>query len=156
MTGLARPLLVFFGILIFGQIFVAILQSFLDLGSAAVGASIGLAMAAAGGAGTSFAGTEGRMPTAREKFVFALVALFVGSVVALATFWGIFAWLGMPFTIDNIALAAGSGPQEAADFRSYLPLVLIGAAVVNLLIVYIGFGLGARSALKRGGQTGAS
>jgi hypothetical protein len=147
--SLIKPLLIFCATLLLGQIVLAVIGSFIDLGTGGTGASVAVTMAAAAAGGGNFAKTARRLMTTGEKFKFAAMATVAALILAIAVFYALFVWHGVPFTMQNIAMTFGAGPGEMGDLGTILPIILVVAAVVNILICFFAAGIGAKSQLRQ-------
>lgn len=148
-AGIGRPLMVFAGILIAGQVVqsgLAMALPDLDLPG-----SIGLVITifAALIAGQSFARASGRVMTGAEKMRFALAATVVAVALAVAGLAALFAWYGVPMTKDNLALALTGDAGLARDMGGWLWALLAIGVVVTWAIALFGVGTGGKSWLKK-------
>jgi len=145
---LGRMLAVFLGLLIAANVVLAaITYAFPDL---QIPSSMGviLAMVAAMSAGQSGAKAVGRRLAFGEKAVFALLATALSAAMGIALFWGIFAWFGVPFTLENVVLATTGDAVPAEEIRQILAWVVPIVLVIYVLITYFGAAMGARNQIK--------
>jgi hypothetical protein len=145
---LGRMLAIFLGLLILANIVLAgVGYAFPDL---PIPSSMGiiLAMVAAMSAGQSGAKAVGRRLVFAEKAVFALLATALSAALGIAVIWGIFAWFGVPFTVENLILGMTGGAVPAAEIISIMAWVIPVVMVIYVLITYFGAAMGARNQIK--------
>lgn len=147
--GLVRPLLIFTGVLVIGQ---AVLYG---LGEAFPGfdmpSRFGLiiAMVAAMSGGQSFAKATGRTFAGSEKLRFSLTGVAISIALSLATIAGIFAWYGVPFSTDMLALVMTGDPAMAAEMKPWLPVIFGIGLLVGWAVIHFAAGAGAKGMVKR-------
>lgn len=147
--GLVRPLLIFTGVLVAGQmVLYGIDYAFPDFD---LPSSFGLiiAMVAAMTGGQSFAKATGRAFSGSEKLRFSLTGLAISIALSLATFAGIFAWYGVPFSADMLALVMTGDPAMAAEMKPWLPVIFGIGLLVGWAVIHFGAGAGAKGMVKR-------
>lgn len=88
-----------------------------------------------------------RMPTWREKLVFAVWATAASLLAAVGFFWALFGYYGIPFTLMTF-LTALLGNLPDAGLMKVLPWILLFAVAVSLLAIYFSVGSGAKVQLK--------
>lgn len=145
---LGRMLAVFLGLLILANIVLAVIgYAFPDL---PIPSSMGiiLAMVAAMSAGQSATKAVNRRLRVGEKVTFALTATALSAALGVGLFWAMFAWFGVPFTLDNVILAASGDTVPPADLRQILAWVIPIVLVVYVLITYFGAAMGSRNQIK--------
>jgi hypothetical protein len=148
-AGIGRPLMVFAGILIAGQVIQGGLAvAFPDL---ELPGSVGIVITivAALFAGQSFAKASGRVMTGAEKMRFALAATVVAVALAAVGFAALFAWYGVPLTPDNLALVLTGDAGLARDMGGWLWVILAVGVVLTWAIALFGVGSGGKSWLKK-------
>lgn len=147
--GLVRPLLIFTGVLVAGQaVLYGIGQAFPDLD---VPSSFGLiiAMVAAMTGGQSFAKATGRTFAGGEQLRFSLTGVAISIALSLATIAAMFAWYGVPFSTDMLALVMTGDPAMAADIKPWLPVIFGIGLLIGWGVIHFGAGAGAKGMLKR-------
>ena len=145
---LGRMLAIFAGTFVAANIALAALTYFLpDL---PVPSSTGmiLTMVAALVAGQGVAARLGRKLRVGEKAVFAVSATVLTLVFGIAVFWGILAYVGLPFTAQNVVMVTTGETIPSADVGSFLPWIVLIGVVVSLLVTFLFVGLGVSSQLK--------
>ncbi len=145
---LGRMLAIFVALLVAGNLVLgALTYVFPDLPvPSAMG--IVLAMVAAMSAGQSATKTLNRRLVFRELAVFAVLATALSTALGLAIFWGLFAYHGVPFTLETFILVMGGGAIPSADVRQILAWVVPIVAAIYVLITYFGATMGSRNELK--------
>ncbi len=145
-ASLIKPLLAFCGALIFAQIVLIVILSFVDLPTSGSGVSMAILVVSGMTAGQVFAHSARRLMTKGERFRFAIFATILGYLIAAVGFYATFVYYDVPFTIDNLLAALGVPADNAAMFFS----VVIGvASVLSLIVLYFASGFGAKTALKQ-------
>ncbi|MBL9072074.1 ABZJ_00895 family protein [Tabrizicola sp.] len=147
--GLVRPLLIFTGVLVAGQaVLYGIGQTFPDFD---MPSSFGLiiAMVAAMTGGQSFAKATGRAFAGGEQLRFSLTGVAISIALSLATIAAMFAWYGVPFSTDMLALVMTGDPTMAADIRPWLPVIFGIGLLIGWAVIHFGAGAGAKGMLKR-------
>ena len=147
--GLVRPLLIFTGVLVIGQaVLYGLVEAFpgFDMPS-----SFGLiiAMVAAMSGGQSFAKATGRTFVGSEKLRFSLTGVAISIALSLATIAGIFAWYGVPFSTDMLALVMTGDPAMAAEMKPWLPVIFGIGLLVGWAVIHFAAGAGAKGMVKR-------
>jgi hypothetical protein len=145
---LGRMLVIFLAVLIAANmVLVALGYLFPDL---PVPSSIGIVMAmiAAMSAGQSATKSLNRRLTFGEKAIFAVLATILSTAFGIAILWGIFAWFGVPFTVENILLGMTGDAAPAAEILSIMAWVVPVLLVLYLLVTYFGAAMGSRSQIK--------
>lgn len=148
-ASLAKVLGIFALVLIVGQAALFAVGYFFP--NLPVPSSIGivLVMVAAMSAGQSYARQTGARPSGGEKLVFAVLASLVSAAIGVGMVWGMFQSLGVPFTLENVAIAISGNPSAGAEMSDILPIVLGIAALLTLVLCWLGYGFGARNQLKQ-------
>ncbi len=147
--GLVRPLLIFTGVLVAGQVALyGIGHVFPDFD---MPSSFGLiiAMVAAMSGGQSFAKATGRAFTGNEKLRFSLTGVAISIALSLATIAGMFAWYGVPFSMDMLALVMTGDPAMAVEMKPWLPVIFGIGLLVGWAVIHFGAGAGAKGMVKR-------
>ena len=147
--GLGRPLLIFTGSLVAGQVVLyGIGQAFPDFD---MPSSFGLviAMVAAMSGGQSFARATGRAFTGGEKLRFSLTGVAISIALSLATIAGILAWYGLPLSTDMLALVMTGDPAMAAEMKPWLPVIFGIGLLIGWAVIHFGAGVGAKGMVKR-------
>ncbi|RYI32915.1 MAG: hypothetical protein EON48_03865 [Acetobacteraceae bacterium] len=145
---MVKMLLVFLATLIAGNVLLILVQIYLpDL---PMPGSVGIvfAMIASMSAGGTAATALGRGLVAREKLTFAAAATAASLVLTLAFVWGLFAWNGVPLTMENLLVALTDDAAATAEVTAVLPWIVLFAIVVSLLVCYFGVGFGAKNQLR--------
>lgn len=145
---LGRMLAIFAGAFLAGNAVIAALNYFLpDL---PMPSSIGtiLVMVAALVAGQGVAARLGRKLRAGEKLVFAAAATALTLVFAFVVFWGLLAYVGLPFTAQNVAMVLTGDARPDADVSQFLPWIILIGAGVSILVTFLFVGLGVSTQLK--------
>lgn len=145
---LGRMLALFIGIWLLANIVLAAVgYAFPDL---PVPSSVGivLAMVAAMSAGQSGTKAVGRSLVFGEKAVFALLATLLSAALGIAVLWGIFAWFGVPFTLENVVLGMTGDAVPAAEIISIMAWIVPVVLVIYVLVTYFGAAMGARNQIK--------
>ncbi len=107
-----------------------------------------LAMVAAMSAGQSATKAINRRLGFREKAIFSVLATVLSAVLGITVFWAIFAYHGVPFTLENAILAATGDAVPAAEIRSMLAWIVPVVLLIYVLIIYLGTTLGSRNQIK--------
>ncbi|MCU0829022.1 MAG: ABZJ_00895 family protein [Tabrizicola sp.] len=107
-----------------------------------------LAMVAAMSAGQSATKTLNRRLVFRELAVFAVLATVSSAALGIGVFWGIFAYHGVPFTLENFILAMTGDGVPAAEIRQILSWIVPIVLIIYVLITYFGATMGSRNELK--------
>jgi hypothetical protein len=146
-SPMSRALIGFSVFFTFGQVVLAVLTSFIDIQTSAIG--VILMMAAAMAAGQAFATRENRRMTPGEKIQFAVLATLLGAILSLGLLAVVFGWYGVPFSLDALLLSQGLNASDLVTARQYLGVGIAVAASVSLIASYLGAGFGANVALKQ-------
>ncbi len=147
--GLGRPLLIFTGILVAGQVVLyGIGQVFPDFNMSS-SSNLILATVAAMSGGQSFARATGRAFTGGEKWRFSLTGVAISITLTLATILGMFAWYGVPFSTDMLALVMTGDPAMAAEMKPWLPVIFGIGLLIGWAVIHFGAGAGAKGMVKR-------
>ncbi len=144
-----KMLAIFLGTLLFGQaVLYAVGYFFPDI---EMPSSIGIVflLVAAMAAGQVFAKDAGRRMTGGEKLRFSVLATVAALVLTTAVLWGLFRYHGVPFTLENIVMAATGDAAPASEIATFLPIVLGVSVVVSVLFCFLGLGMGTRNHLKQ-------
>lgn len=147
--GLGRPLLIFTLVLVAGQaVLYGIGEAFPDFD---MPSSFGLviAMVAAMIGGQSFARASGRSFSGGEKLRFSLAGVAISIALSTATIIGVFAWYGVPFSTDMLALVMTGDPAMAVELKPWLPLIFGIGLLIGWAVIHFGAGAGAKGMLKR-------
>jgi hypothetical protein len=145
---LGRMLAIYLGVLILANIVLGVISYFLPdlpIYSAMV---IILAMVAALLAGQSGTKAVNRRLEFGEKAVFAVLATILSALLGVGALWGIFAWFGEPFTLDNVVLGLTGDSVPTDEIRQILGWVIPIILVIYVLITYIGAAMGSRNEIK--------
>jgi uncharacterized membrane protein len=150
-----KMLAIFLGTLLFGNLLVGAIGYFFP--NIEMPAPVGIvflvvaSMAAGGVFGTA---TKRRMTTA-EKFRFAVLATILAIAITLALVWGMLAYLGEAFTLQNV-IAFQTGEVVSNDeIMQFLPIFGGITVVVSLLVCFFGVGFGASNQLKQAARLAA-
>lgn len=145
---LGRMLAIFAGTFVAGNVALAVLTYFLPDLPLPSSTGMILAMAAALAAGQGVAARLGRKLRTGEKAVFAAYATILNLVFAVAVFWGLLAYVGLPFTAQNVVMVMTGETMPKADIGPFLPWIIGIGAVVSFLVTFFFVGLGVSSQLK--------
>jgi hypothetical protein len=107
-----------------------------------------LAMVAALSAGQTGTKAVDRRLVFKEKAVFAVLATALSLALSIAAYWVIFAYEGVPFTLENVVLLMTGDVVPAYEIRQILSWVLPVVLLVYLVVTYFGVGIGSRNQLK--------
>ena len=145
---LARMLAIFLALLVGANVALgAIGYIFPDLPiPSAMG--IVLAMVAAMSAGQSATRTLNRRLVFRELAVFAVLATLLSVAFGIGAFWGVFAYHGLPFTLETVILVLTGDQVPAAEIRQVLTWVAPILLLIYGLVTYFGATMGSRNELK--------
>jgi hypothetical protein len=143
-----RMLAIFLAILIAGNVALAAVSYVFPNLPIPSAMGIILAMVAAMSAGQSATTTLNRRLVFRELAVFAVLATLFSAALAIGIFWGIFAYHGVPFTLENFIPAITGDAVPAAEIRQILTWVVPVALTIFVLITYFGATIGSRNELK--------
>ena len=145
---LGRMLAIFLAVLIVANLVLAALGYFFpDL---PVPSSIGIVMAMVGAmsAGQSAAKALNRRLTFGEKAIFAVLATVLSSALGVAILWGLFAWSGVPFTLENVVLGMTGDAVPAAEILGFMAWIVPIVLVIYVLVTYFGAAMGVRNQIK--------
>ena len=88
-----------------------------------------------------------RLPTRREKLIFAVWAMMASVLTMVGFFWALFGYYGVPLTLMTV-LTVLLGTLPDATLMKALPWIFLFAVAVSLLVIYFGVGAGAKTQLK--------
>jgi hypothetical protein len=144
-----KMIAIFLGTLIFGYVVLAAIGYFFP--QLEMPGSIGIVflMVAAMSAGTTFATATGRRMTSGEKLRFAVLATVLSLLLTVAVLWGSLAYVGLPFTLQNVTLVATGEMVAPGEMGQFLPIIIGVSVVVSLLICFFAVGFGARNQVKQ-------
>ncbi len=147
--SMTKMVMSFLGLLLLGHIILAAIGYFFP--KIEMPSSIGIVFltVAAISAGQIFAKDASRAMTSGEKFKFAVLATILAMVLAICALWAMFAFYGVPFTLENVFLGTVGEVPSANEMQMF---ALIGAGIgilVSLLVCYFGSGMGAKMYLKQ-------
>lgn len=145
---LGKMLGVYLGTLIALNLALAAFQYFLPDIELPNSLGVILTMAAAMAAGQIGGTAVKRLLTLKEKTVFAVAATVLGLAVTVAALWALFAWNGVPFSIQMLVLAMTGEAVSEGEIGEFLPYVIAFMGVVSLLISFFSVGWGARTQVK--------
>jgi hypothetical protein len=146
---MGKMIAIFLGALLFGNILLfAISYFFPDI---EMPGSIGIIFLLVGAmsAGGAFAHATKRRMTTGEKFRFAVVATVLAILLSLAVVWGMFAYYGVPFSVQTMIMAMAGEAVSEAEIRQMLPIIGAVALVVGVLVCFFGVGAGASGQVKQ-------
>jgi uncharacterized integral membrane protein len=147
-VSIGRMLAVFLAVIIMANMALAAVSYFFPNLPIPSAMGIILAMVAAMSAGQSGAKAVSRLLTRGEKVRFAILATLLSTVIGVGFFWGIFRYYGVPFTLENIALAGTGDAIPADELRSILAWVVPIVLVLYVAVTYFGATLGSRNQIK--------
>lgn len=107
-----------------------------------------LAMVAAMSAGQSGAKALNRRLSFTEKAVFALLATMLSVALGVGTIWGLFAYHGLPFTLEYVILAMTGDASPADEILQLLAWIVPVVVLIHVLITYFGAAMGSRNEIK--------
>ena len=145
---LGRMLAIFLAVFIAANLVLAALGYFFpDL---PVPSSIGIVMAMVGAmsSGQSAAKSLNRRLTFGEKAIFAVLATVLSSALGVAILWGLFAWSGVPFTLENVVLGMTGDAVPAAEILGFMAWIVPIVLVIYVLVTYFGAAMGVRNQIK--------
>lgn len=145
---LGKMLAVFLAVLIAGSLVLGGLSYlFPDL---PVPSSIGivLAMVGAMSAGQSGAKASGRTLVFGEKAIFAVLATLLSLALGIGFLWAMFAYFGVPFTLENVTLIMTENAVPTAEITKIMVWVVPIVLALCLAITYFGVALGSRNHFK--------
>jgi hypothetical protein len=144
-----KMMAIFMGTLIFGYVILAAMGYFFP--TIEMPGSIGIVflIVAAMAAGGVFATATKRRMVAGEKFRFAILATLLSLLLTVAVLWGVLAYVGLPFTLQNVILVATGEMAAPGEIISILPIILGVAVLVTLLVCFFGVGFGASNQIKQ-------
>jgi hypothetical protein len=145
---LGRMLAIFLGLLILINILLAAVGYFFPDLPIPSSMGIVLAMVSAMSAGQAGAKAVGRRLVFREKAVFAVLATALSAALGVGLFWGLFAWFGVPFTLENVVLATTGDQVPTSEILDMMSIIVPIVLVVYVLITYFGVAMGARNQIK--------
>jgi hypothetical protein len=146
---LGKMLAVFIGMLIAGNLLVVGIEYVLpDL---TIPSSMGVVFLMLGAmqAGQTAARNTGRRLTAGEKARFALAATVTSIALSVALLWGILAWFGVPFSLENVVLAMTGDTVPYAEIMEFLPWIGLFVVILDFVLCFFAVGWGARTLLKQ-------
>jgi hypothetical protein len=100
-------------------------------------------------AGQTGARNTGRRLTAGEKASFALAATVTSIALSVALLWGLLAWFGVPFSLENVVLAITGDTVPYAEIMEFLPWIGLFVVTLDLVLCFFAVGWGARTLLKQ-------
>jgi hypothetical protein len=144
-----KMLAIFLGTLIFGYVVLVAIGYFFP--QLEMPGSIGVVfqMVAAMAAGGTFATATGRRMTSGEKLRFAILATALALLLTVAVLWGMLAYVGLPFTLQNVLLVVTGEMVPPGEMMAFLPIVIAVSIVISLLICFFAVGFGARNQIKQ-------
>ena len=145
---MGRMLAIFLGLLILVNIVLAAVgYAFPDL---PIPSSIGivLSMVGAMSAGQSATKALNRRLTFGEKAVFAVLATVLSAVVGIAILWGMLAWFGVPFTLENVVLGMTGDAVPAGEILGFMAWIVPIVLAITVLVTYFGAAMGSRNQIK--------
>ena len=107
-----------------------------------------MAMVGAMSAGQSAAKALNRRLTFGEKAIFAVLATVLSSALGVAILWGLFAWSGVPFTLENVVLGMTGDAVPAAEILGFMAWIVPIVLVIYVLVTYFGAAMGVRNQIK--------
>ncbi len=146
---LGKMLAIFLGTLLFGSIMLGVIGYLAP--DIKIPGSVGIVILtmAAITAGGPFAAATKRTMTAGEKFRFAVIATVASIALQVVMTWGMLAYLGVPFTLQNVAAFFTGELVDPAEIKQMLPILGAVAILTSLLVCFFGVGFGARNQLKQ-------
>jgi hypothetical protein len=148
-----RALLSFSVFFLLGWVLLAFIMSIVDFQSSAMG--VVLMLAASMAAGQAFGQRESRLMTSEEKLYFAVFATIVGCILSAVVVYALFAWNGIPITLETLAASLGLPSETIEEVRGRLWFGVVIAALLSVLVSYFGVGFGAKLAARGTENRGA-
>ncbi|WP_333818319.1 ABZJ_00895 family protein [Tabrizicola sp.] len=145
---LGRMLAIFLGILVAANVALGAIGTYFPDLPIPSAMGIILAMVAAMSAGQSGTKAVNRRLSFNEKATFAVLATVLSGVLGIGIFWAMFAYLGIPFTLENVVLATTGDTVPAAEIRGMLIIIVPIIFVLYVLITYFGAAMGSRNEIK--------
>jgi hypothetical protein len=147
--GIGKPLAVFAGWMILGQ---GLLAGFgfafpdIDLpGSFGLVITIVAVLLA----GQSFAKASGRVPEQGEQVRFGLGATLIALALAAGSVLAIFAWYGVPVTVETLSLVLTGDVDFAREIGGWLWVILGVGVLITYLLAHFGLKSAAKGYLKK-------
>lgn len=145
-SAVFRPALMLFLLAYLGcSAFVYVISLFIDLSNNSFMGIVAL-MAAALPAGQKFFASNTRLPTTSEKLQFSLYGSIISIIVSALIVVGTALYFGLPLSLDSIGAMVG---MPTADVPMILTFALIAGLVLGTGLIYLFFGMGAKTALKQ-------
>jgi hypothetical protein len=145
---LGRMLTIFLGVLIAANVVLGAIGYFFPDLPVPSAMGIILAMVAAMSAGQAATKALNRRLVFRELAVFAVLATILSVAVGIGVFWAVFAYHGVPFTLETFILAMTGDAVPAAEIRQILSWVAPIVLVIYVIITYFGATIASRNELK--------
>jgi len=145
---LGRMLAIFLGIFVAANVALAVIGHYFPDFPIPSAMGIILAMVAAMSAGQSGTKAVNRRLTFNEKALFAVLATVLSTALAIGMLWAMFAYFGVPFTLENFVLATTGDAVPAAEIRGMLVWIVPIILVLYVLITYFGTAMGSRNEIK--------
>ena len=145
---MAKMLTVFLGTLIILNLALAVFEYVLPDVELPGSLGILMMMAAAMAAGQIGGTAAKRRLTLKEKVLFSVVATPLGLAVTFGMLWAVFAWNGVPFSVQLLVLAMSGEMMSQAEIDEIFPLLVGVMAVISLVICFFAVGWVARTQVK--------
>lgn len=145
---LARMLAIFVALLVFANLVIGAIGYYFPDFPVPSAMGVILAMVAAMSAGQSATKTLNRRLVFRELAIFAVLATLLSLVLGIGVFWGIFAYNGIPFTLENFIFVMTGDAVPAFEIRQILSWIVPIVLTIYVLITYFGATMGSRNELK--------
>ncbi len=148
-AGLGRPLLAFLGVLLLANAIIIGLGFAFPEFNLPSAVNLVMAMVAGMAGGQSFATRNDRVMTGGEQMRFSLIALAMSFAMSAAMIGAIFAWYGVPFTLDTLIFAMTGDTSVAADLKSWMWLIVAIGVLIGWGVIHAGAGMGGKTVMKR-------
>ena len=149
-VSLFRPLAFYTCALIACVVAFTLLSNVIELPSSSVG--VVSLIAATMPAGQIFYKAANRLPSRGEKLRFSVCAAVIGYIVNFAALAGLFTYYGIPLTLAGASAVFG---VDLVREVKVLAIVLGVATLISVLLTYLFFHLGAKSAQKQAAKLAA-
>lgn len=145
---MGKMLTVFLGTLIILNLALAVFEYFMPDVELPGSFGVLMMMAAAMAAGQIGGTAAKRLLTLKEKTLFSVVATLLGMAVTFGMIWAVFAWNGVPFSVQLLVLAVSGEMISHGEIDEMVPVLIGAMAVISLLICFFAVGWGARTQVK--------
>ena len=147
-VSLFRPILIFVALLAVAQATIVMLGVVFPDVPVPAFVNFLIVILAAMACGRAFAHTAERPPTFGETVLFSAIGVLMGLFVNVVFLAGLLISQGIPATGDNLALSMTGAEVARGERAGFLVTGLALAFAIGLVLAIVGFGTGARQALK--------